>query len=267
MHKATAVITANRVSGTNGTGWAEVAPPAPRSVVGYLHLTVQLISGDRQVFVQTDPNTAQHVLNQIRPERLFAQRHFIIAGAGAATIIPTESVERVEVRTDPLPDWPYFPPDVAGIEEITEEAFRRVQRRGQPPPVRVLGRLLPAPRPEMAILVRVRSGAATYLRVRLRRPFAGDGAGRSVPDVISEAVAEVVAEAVAWEVVPAHPQVTAEDAHRFLSHLFARPVLFGRTEDGDGLFLLNPANAVSFTLAPPPPGSVAGAWPMGSTTA
>jgi hypothetical protein len=108
----------------------------------------------------------------------------------------------------------------------------------------------------MVILVRTRSGASNYLRVR-RRPATG-----AAPEVV--AVAEVVAEAASWTVPTARPAVTAEDAHHFLSHLFARPVLFGRTEDRDGLFLLNPANAVSFTLAPPPPGSVAGAWPMGN---
>ena len=264
MSKITPVMPVKWANGANETKGAERfdgAPLVTQLPVGYLHLTVQLISGDCQRFIQTDPGAARHILDQIRPEQLFAQRHFILSGRGAATVIPTESVERVEVRTDPLPDWPYHPADVIGIDEITEEEFQRAQRREPPRPVRVLGRQMPAPRTDLAILVRTRSGAANYLRVRRRHD---SGAGRATSDVVAKAVAEVVAEAAAWSIPTPRQAVTAEDSHRFLSHLFDRPVLFGRTEDGDGLFLLNPANAVSFTLTPPPPGSVAGAWPMGS---
>jgi hypothetical protein len=252
---ATPVHWATRAQGSERSD----RPSETSRLVAYLHLTVQLISGDRQQFVQTDPDAAANILDQIRPERLFAQRHFILSGRGAATVIPTESVERVEVRTDPLPEWPYHPADIVGIDEIAEEEFLRVQRREPAPPIRVLGRIVPSAGTDMAILVRTRSGAANYLSVRRRR------APGAAPDVV--AVAEVVAEAASWAVPTARravTPVTAEDAHHFLSHLFARPVLFGRTEGGDGLFLLNPANAVSFTLAPPPPGSVAGAWPMRS---
>jgi hypothetical protein len=204
--------------------------------IGYLQLTLHLVNGSRKQFVQTDPDTAQKILDQLRPERFFAQKQLHLFSDESITLIPLEHIERVDLQTDPLPVWPHNE-RIHGVDEITEEDFLRIQRREPPPPPPVvLGRPMPAKPPlQIGILVEFRSGCTAYLSVYPRMPEA----------------------AIRSSEVP-----TSEDMSLFFQHLFARPVLFGKMEDEEGIFLLNPANVIRFTLAPPPPEPSAGAWPL-----
>ncbi|HVK03610.1 MAG TPA: hypothetical protein VM490_09050, partial [Armatimonadaceae bacterium] len=105
-----------------------------RPTVGYLHLTLHLVSGGRYQFVQSDPDRAQGILDQVRPERLFAQKQLLIAADEVVTVVPTENVERIDLRSDPLPDWTPLAPNVLSVSEITEESYLRILRREPPPP-------------------------------------------------------------------------------------------------------------------------------------
>jgi hypothetical protein len=168
----------------------------------------------------------------LRPERVFAERQILLVGTDSMTVLPAESVERIELRSDVLPEWSHAQ-GVASINEITEEEFRQIQRHDPPVPRKVLGRLMPTPPVEIGMMVDMRSGHATYLSIQFE---AGEGVLARDP--------------------------TPDDIRLFLRHLFNRPVLFGSMEDEEGFFLLNPANAVRFTLAPAPQQTLAGSWPM-----
>jgi hypothetical protein len=204
--------------------------------VAYVHLTLHLVSGEQQQFVQTDPDAAQNLLDHLRPERIFAQKQFMIAGDDTVSLLPTEKVERVDLRTTTLPEWPHHD-EFAAVTEISGETFRRIQSREPlPPPPLVLGRPMPpAPPAEIAVGVSMPSGATTYMSIRTKLP------ARTSGPVL---------------------RPTADDTRLHLQHLCTRPVLFGNLEDEQGVFLLNPSAAVRFTLAPPPPQTLAGAWEM-----
>jgi len=75
------------------------AVPTPAiSTASYLHVGLYLTSGGRHSFVQRDAKAAQSLLHQLRPERLFAQKHLMIASRGSVTAIPCAFIERVELR-------------------------------------------------------------------------------------------------------------------------------------------------------------------------
>lgn len=201
--------------------------------VGYLHLTLRLISGGRMQFLQSDPDAAQRILETMQPDRVFAQKPILLTSGESMTIIPTDTIERIDVRSEPLPDWRH-PLGITVVEEIAEDAFARIQRREPPPPPRP-GAAPPVPA-EIGVAVELRSGNIVYLSVR--------------PDLSTE------------DDALARPERTPDDTRILLEHLFERPVLFGRSEGEDAFFLINPANAVRFTLAPGIAESVGGAWPM-----
>ncbi|HVK07121.1 MAG TPA: hypothetical protein VM490_26875, partial [Armatimonadaceae bacterium] len=90
----------------------------------------------------------------------------------------------------------------------------------------------------IGVLVEMRSGAITYVSVRMKRP--DDGTAAAAADGAASPP-------------PAMERPTPEDSRLFLQHLFDRSVLFGRMDDDQGIFLLNPAIAVRCALTPPPP--------------
>lgn len=204
-------------------------------VIDRIHLTVQLINGRREQFVQSEPEAIRQIREQWRPERFFAQTQIMLAEQEAVTVIPTARIERVELRADPLPEWSHYD-NAADITEITEEAFRQMPRRTIPEPL-----IRPVTSPELSLRVEMRSGTTTWLRVRPNQRANWIAAGR--------------------------PPMTAEDAHLFLSHLFTRQVVHGMTEDRQAIFLLNPAHVDQFMVASAPPRSIAGAWPMARVAA
>jgi len=192
--------------------------------ISYLHITTHLVNGKRQHFLQKNAHEAQHILDQVRLDRLFAQKHFTFASDDSITIIATESVERLDVRADFLPTPPHSAP-IVSVEEVAEDEFQHAHRS-----------LDENERPKVVMLVELRSGAVMYLRVRFA-PFDGE-----------------------------RPEFTPDDSRLFLTHLFTRPVLFGTTEDGQGLFLLQPGAIDRFTIAPAPPVSTPGSWAMNRHT-
>ena len=200
--------------------------------VGYIHLTLHLVNGKQRPFVQPESQAAQNLLNHLRPERIFAQKQFLISGKDSVTIIPSENVERVDFRSDPLPGWAHSE-TIHSVHEVSAEEFLQIQRREPPAAPLVLGRPMPPPPAQFGLLVELRSGLMTYLSIRPKLPIAGG------PPVVKP---------------------TPEDTRLFLQHLFTRPILFGNMIDDQGIFLLNPANAVRFTLTPPPPEPSAGSW-------
>ena len=202
-----------------------------KSKAEYLHLTLHLVNGGRQQFVQTETETANHLLDHFRPERLFAQKQVLLQGDDSVTILPTENIERIDLRSEPLPVWTHTE-FISSIEEITEEDFLRILRREQAAPRKVLGRAVPAPPSEIGAMAELRSGKIVYLSVRRKPPIAAGG--------------------------PITPP-TPDDLRLLLQHMFTRPVLFGAGADGQSLFLLNPANVLRYTLTPTPPETVAGA--------
>lgn len=214
-----------------------MSPVAPKeSKVGFLHLTLCLVNGGRQFLLQTEPVVAQGLLDTLRPERLFAQKQFQFVGGDYVTVIPSESIEKIELRSDPVPDWPYRE-TVLSVQEVSEEEFQRIRRREIPTHTNALGQIVTVQVAQIGLAVELRSGATIYLRLRLRRTTDTDS-----------------------EMNPP----TVDDVRFFLQHLFSQPVLFGELEDNQGVFLINPANAVRFTITPPPPAPLLGAWVMQS---
>ncbi len=187
----------------------------------YLQLTVQMVNGNREEFVQSDPEIAGTILGNVRPDRLFNTPHITLIDAGAVTIFPTDRIERLELRSDPLPRWQQRP-QISEVEEISASTFQHIAQRSQ-------GHL-PM---EYGMQAEMRSGINYYLRIRFRRPTGSE----------------------------LREPLTADDTGRFLAHLFTGPAVFGSSRTEDCLFLLNPANVVRFTLAPPP-AAVSGAWKM-----
>jgi len=212
-----------------GAPYAErraAAPGVPTPAItpaSYLHVSLYLTSGGRHSFVQRDAKAAQSLLQQLRPERLFAQKHLMLASRGSVTAIPCAFIERVELRSDQSLAHPQRP-GIGAVEQVTEEDFHRMEHR-------ISRERIPQ---EFGMAIELASGSAFYLRVHLERQR---------PSELPRSL-------------------TADDSSRFLAHLFTGPALFGDTEDRLGLFVLNPANAVRFTLAPAPPEPAAGAWPM-----
>jgi hypothetical protein len=199
--------------------------------VEYLHLTAYSTDAGRQEFLQSDPEIAGAILSHLCPERLFVQKQLVFTGCDSVTVLPTERIEWIRLRGAQLPaEWHQAVP-LAALTEISEEAFDRIRRRQWAPRRIDLDRFVSAPPArEIGMLVEMRSGAAIFLSVR-----------------------------------PYEAAAAAGDVGWLLSDLFSRSVLFGRCsddQDDEAIFLLNPANAVRFTLAPAPSAPVAGAWPM-----
>lgn len=222
------------------TTYAETKPllkerPAP-TVGKYLELTIHRISGRRQQFIQTDPIAIWKFQEQWHPERFFTQKQVMLATQDSVTVIPTDSIERVELRSQPLPEWRHHD-NVADIEEITEEAFHQAQMAPREEPlIRPVQHL-----PEIVLSVEMRSGKTLFLRIRPNRRQ----------------------NSIAYP----HPPLTENDVHSFLAHLFCRSVICGKSSDGQVLFLLNPSQVEQFTITPAPPKSVAGALLMQSQPA
>ncbi|MGC4043168.1 MAG: hypothetical protein QM758_05145 [Armatimonas sp.] len=207
--------------------------------IGFIQLTIHLTSGGKQQFLQTDPELAEALLEHLRPERIFTQPQILIAGTDAVTVLAADSVERIDLCSDPLPDWPHRV-GITDIHEILEEDFQRIQRREHKLPSErpVPGSGNPPPPLELGVAAELRSGAVAHMSVHPRPPQnLGDGV--------------------------ADTPLTPDDARAFLRHLFDRSVVFGRMEENAGVFLINPANAVRFVLTPPPPvQSLPSVWPM-----
>lgn len=97
----------------------------------HFHLTDSKIAR----FVQNDEASAQKILRQIQPNRLFAQHHITLSCQGAMTSIPSSAIVRLDLITDNPPEWP-FHYGASVIQEINEEEFRhrfRPQDYAAPP--------------------------------------------------------------------------------------------------------------------------------------
>ncbi len=136
--------------------------------IGFLHITAHLINGRRQQFLQRDAKTAQQVLDQLRIDRVFAQKHFIFASEDSVTVIPSDSIERLEVRADFPPPLPHNAP-IMSVAEVTEDDFNRAHRA----PDEDNG-------PKIFMLAELRSGTTMYLRFHLEPR--GNGRPELTPD-------------------------------------------------------------------------------------
>lgn len=199
-----------------------------------VRMTVHLTNGRHYPFVQADSCMGSQILTQMRPDRLFTGKNFIFHEAHEVSILPTDGVERLDLFSESLPVWSHAEHIVA-LDEISDVEFRKMEQRDPPRTIRVLGRAVPTLPTEFGAAVELRSGAVVYFRIT-----------REQVEVSARERSEI----------------TADDTRQFLTHFFTRPVIFGRTLDGGGIFLLNPANIVRYILSPAPPESVAGAWPM-----
>lgn len=207
------------------------------TMASYVQVDLQLVSGQHHQFAQNEACLAQQVLGHLRPDRVYTQKSMIFHDAKGVTIQPTEGVERMDLFSDALPQWPHVERIVA-IEEIDVEEFQCLAQRDPLPTLRILGRTVPTLPTEFGAAVELRSGAVVYFRI------------------LTEKV-----EVSARE----RSEITADDTRQFLTHFFTRPIVFGWTRDRRGIFLLNPANIVRYALSPAPQESVAGAWPMVET--
>jgi len=118
----------------------------------YLDIHLHFVNGRDARFVQTDSKEAQHVLEQIHPDRVFTARPVLTIGDPASiSLVPCSSVERIDFYVDPLPDWPYHN-EVRDAEEITEDLFHARDRLS----------------PELVARFELVSGAVTYLRLHFQ---------------------------------------------------------------------------------------------------
>ncbi|MGC4044415.1 MAG: hypothetical protein QM758_11505 [Armatimonas sp.] len=189
-----------------------------------VHLTLHLINGRRLVFEQIDPHKAEVLLEHLRPERIFSQKNLLIANHASVTVIPSRDVERIDLRSPLVKSW-HGGSLTRATQEVDVEQYARLLSRPYTPPNPDARR--PDPPREIGICVELRSGEQLTL---ISHPLPGDavGAGRD-------------------------PMLTPDDAAVFLQHLSERPVVIGALQDGHGVFLLNPLNAMRFEISPPPP--------------
>jgi hypothetical protein len=88
----------------------------------YLDLRVSLTNGETVQFVQTDTAAATRLVEQVRPDRAFTQRHLTIADRNCLTTFPTDGIERLDFLTSPMPDWQ---PQAASVREMGEGNIAR----------------------------------------------------------------------------------------------------------------------------------------------
>jgi hypothetical protein len=88
-----------------------------------LEIHVHTVDGHVAAFVQEDPERCRLLLEQMQPNRVFAQHHLTIASEHSLTVFPSASIVRIDLVTDDYPGWP-FHFGIREVLEITEEEFR-----------------------------------------------------------------------------------------------------------------------------------------------
>ena len=94
-----------------------------------LELEVHLIDGRHTRYVQSDPEQAERILQDLRQRRIFDAPLLCIAGDYSLTGLSTRSVLQIDFHTETSPGWPH----VAGIERIVQvdrETFELQARHG-----------------------------------------------------------------------------------------------------------------------------------------
>lgn len=87
-----------------------------------LEIQVHLSDGSINRFTQTEPDKIRQTLDNIQPERVFAQRQIILSTESSLTVYPSSAVARLDLVMDGFPGWA-FHHNVCDIEEITPGEF------------------------------------------------------------------------------------------------------------------------------------------------
>lgn len=191
-----------------------------------LEIHIYLCDGTISRFVQEDAEVARQLLDTVQPAQVFKRPEILIGGSYSMTIIPTDTLARVDFVTDRCPALP-FPARIRDVLEITPEEFAR--------------RLVVTPGVPQREEQIVAAG----------QPFVGSvevlirGAGRL--HLQGEAVGE-----------PTTPVERGLQLHRILGDGHT-PVLAARRNGGGAIFI-NPEHVLQMTLCPGPPETPPNAW-------
>lgn len=192
---------------------------------GALEIHVYLADGTMSRFVQEDAALAQQLLDALQPAQIFKRPEILIGGSYSMTIIPTDTLARVDFVTDRCPDLP-FPARIKDVVEITPDEFS--QRLVVTPAV--------PQREERTIQAEEPFVSSVELLLR--------GSGRLYLQL--EAVVE-----------PATPVDRALQLHRILE---GNATVLAARRRGGGAILINPEHVLQMTLCPGPPETPPNAW-------
>ncbi|MEQ8767689.1 MAG: hypothetical protein RL885_27550 [Planctomycetota bacterium] len=87
-----------------------------------LSLLIQLASGRKHAFLQTDAEHNKALLGELDPRQLFQRDLLVVAGSHEEAGFRTSEILRIEVSATELPDWPYGP-RVTRAEIVDEVRF------------------------------------------------------------------------------------------------------------------------------------------------
>jgi hypothetical protein len=196
------------------------------AIASPLEIQIHLTDSNMTRFVQCNPRAAQGILDHVHPDRIFAQRHLVLAGDHSVTVYPCSAVARVDFIMDGFPIWP-FHRNVTDVVEITHDEFRarfdektmRTERSFQPgKPFGVFGEM------------ELDNGDRIFQEVHILIPPSDAGIER----------------------LPL-------DRNVFFHQLFVAPSLHLRRRGG-GAILINPDHLVRMTFYPGPADMPANAW-------
>jgi hypothetical protein len=102
-----------------------------------IEIHVHGIDGQVSRFVQSKPEAAQKLLDHIHPNKVFEQRHLMIASAHSFAMFPCASIAQIDLVMDSSPDWP-FHNAISDSLQITAEEFQQRYRAEKASPDRPL---------------------------------------------------------------------------------------------------------------------------------
>jgi hypothetical protein len=185
----------------------------------FLQIELQLVNGSNQCFKIYDAQNAYLLLEELHPAKAFSKPALSISEPHCLTTYKTQSIIRIDLIGEDLPQWPYMA-NASSMREVTRDEF---------------------------------INASQSEELSVQRQQAWDNPGRT-----QEGFTEVEltnGETIVWQLRLISTEMVSADITAFTHHMFDASSVHGKRLD-NATTIVNMAHVVRFSFYPGPPSNL-----------